>query len=384
MKKTFLHKLVLALAFTFSFLLIVMAFKTDSAEAKQKKTVRVSTEEELNKAVKDSDVGTIIFRTQAYISITIKENKKAASKFLIVDAPNAVITNNAVFSYIYILKADGFLEKASGNSYELSTAQRIDFVIGKNATVNKLTFVNMDEISFTDYSIAKGGKLKELCFAANGVDMPVYSEFNSKKRTVCFRYKSGFGREMVVEYKVDKSGRIISKYCDDSDFGCDYSYEYDSKGNLLRVISRSGKDEIITEYTYDSEARLISEKRTIDTDVSETRYEYDKKGNRIKTEYFDNGTVTDYSAATYDKYGKMLTYEYAYPGSKTTYTYKYDKNGFLVSLKYIQSKKSQSDSASTTTYKYNKAGDLIKSVCEYDGGKYEETFKYDKYGNAVE
>ena len=49
-------------------------------------TVRVSSSKELKAAMNNTAVGTIIFRTQKYMTLTIKNNKAAAEKFLIIDA----------------------------------------------------------------------------------------------------------------------------------------------------------------------------------------------------------------------------------------------------------------------------------------------------------
>ena len=66
------------------------------------KTVRVSTAKQLKAAMKDPEIGVIILRTQAYLDLTIKQTEAAKNKILIIDTPQAKITNKAVFVEIQI------------------------------------------------------------------------------------------------------------------------------------------------------------------------------------------------------------------------------------------------------------------------------------------
>ena len=91
-KKTFrtFGKLFMALAVV---LFAVIAINTIRVKADNGETVRVSTAKELKAAMKNAEVGTIIFRTKAYQTVTIKSDKAAKSKSLIIDAPNTSFTN---------------------------------------------------------------------------------------------------------------------------------------------------------------------------------------------------------------------------------------------------------------------------------------------------
>ena len=79
--------------------------RPEKASAAEGNTVRVATQKELKKALKDSSVETIILRTNTYDSITIS-SKKAKNKKLIVDAYNSKITNKAKFKSITLISAD--------------------------------------------------------------------------------------------------------------------------------------------------------------------------------------------------------------------------------------------------------------------------------------
>jgi RHS repeat-associated core domain len=170
-------------------------------------------------------------------------------------------------------------------------------------------------------------------------------------------------------------------------------YEYDARGNVVKVIYHDGSTRL---YTYDAYNNVTSE---TDELGNKTFYVYDAKhnltvqakpldgatqytssanqslfaierfvyyttaqantmcgkqiGGLLKTVTDPEGGVTTY---TYDQYGYIATVKN--PGNNTT-TYQYNKLGWL---KSITTPKSY-----TTTYYYDKAGNLLKQV-NPDGG----------------
>ena len=137
-----IYKFVLLAALIMTTVIMVKGLEVHAEDGK---TVRVSTAKEIKKAINNPDVGTIIFRTQAYIDVTIKANKDASSKFLIVDSPNANITNKAVFASIDIQSAKTFTESASGNKISLTgyfDDSLNGFTVSKNKKVESLTLNN--------------------------------------------------------------------------------------------------------------------------------------------------------------------------------------------------------------------------------------------------
>ena len=81
-------------------------------QAASKKTVRVLTQAELNKALKNSKVGTIILRTSTYDKITIN-SKKAKKKNIIIDAPSANIENKSKFKSVEVQSAATYTDRKS-------------------------------------------------------------------------------------------------------------------------------------------------------------------------------------------------------------------------------------------------------------------------------
>ncbi|MBO4922147.1 MAG: hypothetical protein J5372_09560, partial [Lachnospiraceae bacterium] len=108
MNKKSLRSMCFSLCALALVLAAVLMIGTVPAKADTGKAVRVSTVKELKSAMKKSDVGTIYFRTQAYLNIKIPSVKNASGKELIIEAPNCVITNKSKFLSINILKAASY------------------------------------------------------------------------------------------------------------------------------------------------------------------------------------------------------------------------------------------------------------------------------------
>ena len=134
-----------------------------------------------------------------------------------------------------------------------------------------------------------------------------------------------WGTETIRTYEYDDERNLIREtsatYNELNPTSCDYEcydkkYEYDSKGILIRTVSKNMDGDIVsvTNYEYDSKGILIrTVSKNMDGDiVSVTNYEYDSKGQLIResTEYADDGrgSVSDY---VYDHLGN-LTLEFRY------------------------------------------------------------------------
>lgn len=120
--------------------------KTYTLKCKIKVTgaVTAATQKSLDKALKNSKVTKITLKTTAAKKFTIQAGNYG-KKTLVVDAPNADVTNNGVFKSITIknIKPSTWTEKAKGNKLKV-TAAKAGIVIDKNASVSKLTFVKTD------------------------------------------------------------------------------------------------------------------------------------------------------------------------------------------------------------------------------------------------
>lgn len=152
--------------------------------------------------------------------------------------------------------------------------------------------------------------------------------------------------------------------------------EFDSRGNLLKIIERGSDGEPIeppnvTEFTYDSRSRVTSITNALG---AVTELEYDRKGNLIQI----TNALGDSSSFTYDSQGRRRTAT--------------DFNGNTTTFDYIDACPCGSPSKATyadgtyQTYAYNQFGQVTReSTFEADGTMVEirET-DYDDVGRVTE
>ncbi|MCF6256779.1 MAG: RHS domain-containing protein, partial [Gammaproteobacteria bacterium] len=150
--------------------------------------------------------------------------------------------------------------------------------------------------------------------------------------------------------------------------GVTTTYEYDSNGNLTKMIAAQGRtDERMTEYTYDAFGNMLTEKQVGDTDTAEsiTTYTYDNYGNVLTRKDALNNVYT----FTYDVMGNTLT------GSNPRthkWLYTYDAAGNLLTTTNPFNKIASNE--------YNKLGERIKKV---DVKNRPTIYGYDNRGNIL-
>lgn len=106
---------------------------TVNVQAAKLKTVTVSTQQELNDAMADSKVGTIIFKTSKTKKlITIPDIAGAASKNLVLDAPKAKFVNEGSLKKITILESKKFTESGTNNTI-VCKEKKANIVISEEA-----------------------------------------------------------------------------------------------------------------------------------------------------------------------------------------------------------------------------------------------------------
>ncbi|MBR4343556.1 MAG: hypothetical protein IKP88_12790 [Lachnospiraceae bacterium] len=360
-----------------------------SVHADNGETVRVSTAKELKAAIKNADVGTIIFRTKAYINVTIKADTAAKGKSLIIDAPNASITNKAVFANINILNADFYTENVSGNIISLSDCYMSrGFTVAKKKKVKSLTVYDSSGSFFNFYTLRKGAKINELELVYSGDMYPAKSSYNKSKRLLTISCTND-ECERSYKIKLDKSGRMVSIDCDSNWSEADYeeTFKYDSNGNIIQNNGRENmsgnytmektysgnlvqksvyKDEYssgVYTYTYDKDGKLVhfeyKGESTMDGDTSQMEntydFEYDKKGREIYERWED--TIIDTFREeyyTFNSKGFLTEVLINTAGAEAVYKYKYNKAGDLIQETYISE-----GYTTTTTYEYDELGYLI-------------------------
>ena len=377
MKNTNYKKIIISLIIILSLVLPVLATNTIKAQAASKKTVRVATEKQLKSALKNSKVGTIILRTQTYNAITIN-SKKAKKKNIIIDAPNAVVTNKSKFKSIELQNAAKYIEAVSGNTITTTAAYLLE--VAEGCSVKKLTMPYL----MPEYIIRKGASIKSIVLK----NLMHISSFDKKTGTLAFEttgiwtsydddlyYDDGGDDVISVEYIdsytaiLDKCGRTLSYNHMGWQFDYSYEYKYDEDGNCLECKTtneENGLLETTIYYDYDDSNNKVSENyehsyHPYDYGV---KYIYDKKG-RLSNEISSSDNYSEETEFNYDKKGRVI-------GEKTN-KFWYEADGRLSSRK-----------SWVTENEYDKNGNLIKSSIEYDEGfSYNYTYEYDKDGNLV-
>ncbi|WP_018344345.1 RHS repeat domain-containing protein [Cytophaga aurantiaca] len=170
-----------------------------------------------------------------------------------------------------------------------------------------------------------------------------------------------------------------------------YTYEYDIKGNLIKVLEfLSAEDKapaLISVYTYNEDGKRIKgvfshikfPKQTSSSNRIEM-YEYDAKGLLIQVKM--NWTTSDVSSLKtieYDSIGnKVFELIRHNNGSGNVMQYQYH-NGRLMSIERFNL--GQKKWFSKTLYEYSEAGYKIKEITKNNSGNESmETFEYNKQG----
>ena len=361
-------------------------------QAASKKTVRVLTQAELNKALKNSKVGTIILRTSTYDKITIN-SKKAKKKKIIIDAPSANIENKSKFKSVEVQSAATYTENVSGNTITYWYSDYM--IIADGCKVKKLIMKTFD----TDYIVGKGASIATLQYDLDGKKSSVDKKTGNLKVTSTFYIGEYWNYEevdVVYDVTLDESGRITSLSFKNPEDGIVYNtaVKYDEYGNFTEIKESDSKGNVIRTKTlkYDKNHNLTFINNDDKDETFSSSYTYDSEGRYTSLSY-ESGYYIIKNSFEYDKNGRVSkrhTYsEYTYPGYEyvTEYTTEntYDKKGFLISYN-----ESYSDGhTSTMLNEYDKSGNNTYSCREEvmaDGNtvKYEYKYTYDKYGEVKE
>ena len=142
--------LMLALA------LIVGSFPTASYAAKKSKSITVSSQKELEKALKSGKYTKITLSTDAKGKITVPKGDFGNVK-LVIKAPNATIKNKSNVKKLTIADAKSFTEYASGNTISISD-NKLKFTTSKDAEVKSLAVAAKDAA----ITIANNGSIKKV------------------------------------------------------------------------------------------------------------------------------------------------------------------------------------------------------------------------------
>lgn len=108
-----------------------------TAQAAGKKTVTVSTQADLTKALATKGVSKIVVKTNKAVKFTVKKGKY--SKKLEMNAPKATITNSGAWTGVTVVDAKSYTEKAKTNKIVVKD-KKVTLTVAKGATAKSVTF----------------------------------------------------------------------------------------------------------------------------------------------------------------------------------------------------------------------------------------------------
>jgi len=141
MNKKFVAKIAAtAMAFALAATSVVGDCSMASAAVR---TVTVSTQKQLNRALKNNKVKSIVIKTDKPVKFTIGATSYA-KKSLTVNAPEATVNNRGDFKKITVQDGKKFTDHGEGNQITISDPNSLKFVAGKNAEVASVTVTSKE------------------------------------------------------------------------------------------------------------------------------------------------------------------------------------------------------------------------------------------------
>lgn len=141
-------KKVLAVAMALTFVLSNAVASPVVASAATKKTVTVKTQKQLDAALKDKKVTSIVIKTSKNVTLKIKDGDYG-KKTLTVTSPKATINNYGDFKKISVNDGKSFTDRGEGNNILVKDKNSLKLVTGKQSSDTKITVSTS----------AKGGKI---------------------------------------------------------------------------------------------------------------------------------------------------------------------------------------------------------------------------------
>ena len=141
MSKKFVAKIAAtAMAFALAAASVVGDCSMASAAVR---TVTVSTQKQLDRALKNNKVKSIVIKTDKPVKFTIGASSYA-KKSLTVNAPKATVNNRGDFKKITLQDGKKFTEHGAGNRIIISDPNSLKLVAGKNAEVARVTVTSKE------------------------------------------------------------------------------------------------------------------------------------------------------------------------------------------------------------------------------------------------
>lgn len=174
---------------------------TQAQAAKKQTTITVTTQAELNAALAKKGVKSIVIKTSQNITLKLPDSDSKAK--LIVDAPNAKITNNAKLAGITIKDAKAFTEKSEKGNSIIVTDKKVSLTVAAKAENVSVKAAAKN----ADISLKVNGELKKLTVDKKA-DITVKG-YTDKTVTIVNNAKGS-----AVDVKVESAKMTLTKPAD--------------------------------------------------------------------------------------------------------------------------------------------------------------------------
>lgn len=225
-----------------------------------------------------------------------------------------------------------------------------------------------DSVEYTYDEV--GNLLTEAEYGEGGIESSVEYEYDSKGNLSKETHYTGSENQVNYwyTYSYDGEGNLLEvTYYDTSSTYTEYEYVYDEVGNLIQETdySSNGNCKEIS-YDYNTEGKVTKEFIHYESDSDSTEsdndfwheYEYDSAGNLLKVVEYEGDAVNCSVEYEYDGSGNILEATWCYSDSGTASTkLEYDENGNCLSI-IIE----DDDSSWKYEYEYDEDGNLIKCI----------------------
>lgn len=319
------------------------------------------------------------------------------------------VYNNAFLPVEYTDEFGTKNEYTYNDHYKLST-EKVDgetFTFAYNSKGNMISYVMKGSDNNVYYAYdSNGNVIRE----KNGENYTYYTYDDNNNVLIEATLKENYNGSIptaydasltcfdTVSYTYDEKGRVTKEESYD---GTIFQYEYDGKGNILKVTSSIVINDItetyVTSYTYDDMGNILSTNSSNAKSINI----YDAAGRKLLEKENDN-----YTRTIYDEYGRIIqeitSEDYdtskdglpdanTYSDSAAGHTYNYDENGNLISetnrlgvttnYKYYSTGEKKQESYDIYEFNYTLTGEL-ESVKV--AGKTAISYVHDDYDNLVE
>ncbi len=192
---------------------VVIPPLSSEAAASSKKKITVSTQKELDEALKSGKYTSIVIKTDANVKITLKKKYASLNVEITVKAPNCDLVSNGAFKSITVTDANTVTEKASGNNYTIKDRDltitvtekaKVDGIKvlskkGNVSLVNDGTVKRVDVEGKSKVDIEQNGKVKRV-YVNSDTEITVTGD-SEKAMNVTFK-KGATGATLATDIPV--------------------------------------------------------------------------------------------------------------------------------------------------------------------------------------